>query len=262
MWVARTAALAFIVFLGACAPLPQRAGIPTRWLPSPNHDERRPNFVIIHHTGGDDAEHSLRTLTNPARAVSAHYLIGRDGTIWQLVDERARAWHAGDSYWAGVTDLNSASLGIELDNDGEEPFADAQIAALLSLLRDITARDRIPATNILGHGDIAPGRKVDPSRYFPWRRLAQQGFGSWCDPPYGTEASSTQSSEAPSEPASVVPASPSPEALALLQAIGYDLRDPDAAIAAFRRHYRGDDSGALAPEDIALLRCLARIKAE
>ncbi len=170
--------------VAACAPLqplPPRAGVPVEVRPSPNFDERRPNFVILHHTSNDDADQALSTLTDPAKKVSSHYLIGRHGTIYYLVDELARAWHAGESYWGGDTDLNSASIGIELDNNGEEPFAEAEIESLLALLADIKERYAIPAANFLGHGDVAPGRKVDPSRLFPWQRLAARGFGLWCD---------------------------------------------------------------------------------
>ena len=184
MTLIRTSALALLALLAACAPIPQRAGIPTTWLGSPNFNERKPNFVVIHHTSDDSIDQALRTLANPARGVSAHYLIGRDGTIIQLVDERSRAWHAGESKWGSDTDLNSASLGIELDNNGHEPFADAQISSLLSLLTDIKERYRIPAANFIGHADVAPRRKTDPSRYFPWRVLADHGFGLWCDPPF------------------------------------------------------------------------------
>jgi N-acetylmuramoyl-L-alanine amidase len=129
-----------LLALAACAPLPTGnvgPGLAVRWQPSPNFDERRPNFVILHATSNDTAERALATLTDPAKRVSAHYLVGRDGAIHQLVDERARAWHAGESWWGGLADLNSASIGIELDNNGEEPFAGAQIAALLDLLADI-----------------------------------------------------------------------------------------------------------------------------
>ena len=140
----RTALLALALVLGACAPLPQRAGIPTEWQASPNFDARRPNFVILHHTSNDSVEQGLRSLADPLRSVSAHYLIGRDGRIIQLVDERVRAWHAGESKWGAQTDINSASLGIELDNSGQEPFAEAQISALLRLLTDIRERYRIP----------------------------------------------------------------------------------------------------------------------
>ncbi|MDQ1242473.1 MAG: N-acetylmuramoyl-L-alanine amidase, partial [Pseudomonadota bacterium] len=216
--------------LAACAPLPQGPEVATRWQPSPNFDERRPNFVILHQTSNDDVEHALRTLTDPLKKVSAHYLIGRDGTVVQLVDERARAWHAGESWWGGLTDLNSASIGIELDNNGEEPFAEPQIAALLELLADLKARYRIPAANFLGHGDVAPGRKVDPSRHFPWLRLAQRGFGLWCESP-------------PPAPAGF-------DALLALRALGYKVmrsgipRDGagDTALRAFRRHWAGDDA--------------------
>ena len=113
---------ALCMALAACAPVPQRAGIPTQWHASPNFDDRRPNFVIIHHTSDDTVGQALGTLTDPRRAVSAHYLIGRDGAVQQLVDERNRAWHAGESKWGADTDINSSSLGIELDHYGHEAF--------------------------------------------------------------------------------------------------------------------------------------------
>ena len=234
----RRSLLALCLALAACAPVPQRAGIPTSWRESPNFGERKPNFVIIHHTSDDNVDQALRTLTDPARGVSAHYLIGRDGTIIQLVDERARAWHAGESKWGADTDLNSASLGIELDNNGREAFADAQIAALLRLLADIKERHHIPAANFLGHADVAPRRKVDPSRYFPWKTLAEHGFGLWCDPPFA-------------EP-------PAPfDATATLRALGYDTGNPEAAIRAFNFHFLPDDPPAkLSEQGRGLLYCL------
>lgn len=236
-WTSRSIS-ALCMVLAACAPVPQRTGIPTQWMPSPNFDHRRPNFVIIHHTGGDEAEQALATLTDPIRAVSAHYLIGRDGTIYQLVDERARAWHAGESKWGANTDINSSSLGIELDNNGHEPFSDAQIKALLALLADIKERYRIPRANFLGHADVAPRRKADPSRYFPWQTLARQGFGLWCDPPF---------------PELPVPFNDS----AALQALGYDISDADAAFAAFKLHFLADESPrAMTGADRSLLNCL------
>lgn len=226
------------VALAACAPAPWRAGVPSVWHPSPNFDERRPVFVIIHHTSDDTAEQALRVLADRGREVSAHYLVARDGTIYQLVDERARAWHAGVSRWGAQTDINSASLGIELDNNGAEPFPEAQIAALMALLADIEARYRIPAANFLGHGDVAPGRKVDPGRLFPWRTLAAHGFGLWCDAPL------------PETP-------PGFETLRALQAFGYDISDPEAAARAFNRHFLQDDaSSVIGPEGQALLACL------
>ena len=122
-----------IALLSACTVLPRHTNLLAQWVPSPNFDARRANLVIIHHTGSDTVAHALRTLTTPERKVSAHYLIGRDGTILQLVDESARAWHAGKSWWGGQTDINSASLGIELDNDGSEAFAPANYDLYLAL---------------------------------------------------------------------------------------------------------------------------------
>ena len=229
--------------LAGCAAAPLGTGLPKQWRASPNFDERRPNLVILHHTTDDEAEQGLRTLTDPLQKVSAHYLIGRDGTLYQLVDERARAWHAGASYWGGNRDVNSASIGIELDNNGYEPFAEAQIAGLLALLQDLRARYAIPAANVLGHADVAPRRKVDPSRQFPWRRLAAAGFGLWCEPPYS-------------------PPPPGFDSLLALQAIGYDVSRPEAAATAFMLHFMpeaGDDPHPAAL-DTALLACLAERK--
>ena len=236
-------ALALALVLSACVPQPVREGSPAEWVPSPNVNERRPNFVVIHHTSSSTAARAIAVLTDPQSEVSAHYLIGRDGRLYQLVDERLRASHAGVSYWGGNTDLNSSSIGIELDNNGEEPFAEAQITVLLKLLGELRERHRIPAANFLGHGDIAPGRKVDPSRYFPWKRLAEQGFGQWCDP-------------APQAPALT-------ESRTALQAFGYDVSDPSAAMAAFRRHFMGRDTAAaadLSEEERGVLACLLERK--
>lgn len=225
--------------MAGCAPLlPPRTSLPVEVRPSPNFNQRRPNFVIIHHTGSDTAARALATLTDPLRKVSAHYLIGRDGQIYYLVDELARAWHAGESYWGGDSDLNSASIGIELDNNGDEPFAADQIAALLALLADLKIRYGLPTANFLGHGDIAPGRKVDPSRWFPWQTLAEHGFGLWCVP----DASAMQ---------------PDQDGATLLAAFGYDVSDYVAAVSAFKRHFTpDDDSPQLTEQDRALLQCL------
>lgn len=227
--------------LTGCAPSFQGSGLAGNRVPSPNFDERRPNFVIIHQTGSDTAERALGTLTDPARKVSAHYLVDRDGAIHQLVDERARAWHAGESWWSGVTDLNSMSIGIELDNNGEEPFADVQITRLMQLLADLKQRHRIPAANFIGHADIAPARKVDPSRHFPWKLLAENGFGLWCDPPASLTAGIDERIG--------------------LQALGYAVADFTATTRAFRRHFAGDDSTAeLSKMDKAKLQCLVGMK--
>jgi N-acetylmuramoyl-L-alanine amidase len=238
----RAPLLLLLTLLAACAPLPRAPGQGIVWTPSPNFDQRRPNFVILHQTTNATAERALATLRDVARKVSAHYLIARDGTVHQLVDEAARAWHAGESWWGGHTDLNSASIGIELDNTGEEPFAEAQIAALLALLEEVTARHAIPRANILGHGDVAPTRKSDPSHLFPWARLARQGFGLWCEAP------------PPSAPAGF-------DALLGLQALGYDIAVPEAARRAFRRHFAGSDEDAeLTAGEAALLSCLLQRK--
>jgi N-acetylmuramoyl-L-alanine amidase len=230
--------VALLTLLAACAPIAQRSGIPIKWQASPNFDDRKPNFVILHHTSDDTVDQALCTLVDPMRPVSAHYLIGRDGTIMQLVDERARAWHAGESKWGSDTDLNSASLGIELDNNGHEPFADVQIAALLRLLADIKERYHIPAANFLGHADVAPKRKTDPSRYFPWKALADYGFGLWCDPPF------------PQPPTSF-------DAAAALRGLGYDTGDAMAAIRAFKLHFLPDElSYELTDRSRTLLYCL------
>jgi N-acetylmuramoyl-L-alanine amidase len=229
--------------VAACAPVVQRTSLPVEARPSSNFDARRPNYVILHYTTDDNAEQALRTLTNPLAKVSAHYLIGRDGRIYSLVDELARAWHAGESYWGGERDLNSASIGIELDNDGDELFLQAQIDALLALLGDFKQRYSIPAANFLGHSDVAPRRKTDPGRFFPWKLLAGRGFGLWCEPPYGAVAGSDA------------------DGLTLLAALGYDISNPSAAIGAFRSHFTPDDFAPdLAADDRALLRCLVAQK--
>ncbi len=235
-----------LFFSVACAVVAGCGGFPAGpaeralVVPSPNHNPRRPNFVIIHDTTSGNVERALKTLTDPARAVSSHYLIGSDGTLYQLVDEDRRAWHAGASYWGGNTDLNSASIGIELDNTGTEPYSEAQIVSLLDLLKGLKERYRIPTSNFLAHGDVAPGRKVDPSRYFPWERLASDGFGLWC------------------HEQAVTPIPDFSDPPLALQAIGYDVSNPAAALAAFRRHFLGvDTTGETSEAERQLMQCLA-----
>jgi N-acetylmuramoyl-L-alanine amidase len=239
-----TVVCALGLLAAGCTPLPAIQGhAGATWHPSPNFEARRPNFVILHQTTNSTIDKALSTLTNPQRKVSAHYLISREGDILQLVDERQRAWHAGQSWWGGTTDLNSASIGIELDNTGDEEFAEPQITALLRLLTDLRARHGIPAANILGHGDIAPGRKVDPSAYFPWARLAQHGFGLWCDQPPEN-------------------APPGFDPHLGLQALGYELRNAAGARSAFRRHFLASESDAeLTAAEQGLLQCLLQQKA-
>ena len=229
--------------LAACSSTPVRTGPAGGSVASPNFDERRPGYVILHHTSTDTMARALRILTDPATRVSAHYLIGRDGRQVQLVDERSRAWHAGDSRWGGNADINSSSIGIELDNNGFEPFPEPQIRTLLALLSELRERYRFPASNYLGHGDVAPGRKVDPSRFFPWKLLAEQGFGLWCEAPA----------------AAVLPGF---DATMALQAFGYDVSNPAAAAAAFRRRFRGDERSDANLDDTerAVLACLLELK--
>jgi N-acetylmuramoyl-L-alanine amidase len=233
----RIAAVLLGTLISACAPLPQYTSLPVVQYPSANFSDRRPSFVILHHTSDANAGQALGTLTRPAAEVSAHYLVARDGTLYYLVDELKRAWHAGPAYWGAGLDMNSASIGIELDNDGAEPYAGAQIEVLLQLLADLKERYRIPAANFIGHGDIAPGRKVDPGLNFPWRRLADRGFGLWCEPPF-----------------EAVP--PGLDAGTLLGALGYDVSNNEAAISAFNRHFAGIESRRLAEAERSRLYCL------
>ena len=236
--------LLLLSFLSACAPFPVAQTQGALWQASPSFDQRRANYVILHQTTNNTVQQAMATLTNPRRKVSAHYLIGRDGVIFQLVDESARAWHAGESWWGGMTDLNSASIGIELDNTGDEEFAEPQIAALLTLLEELRARHRIPRVNILAHGDVAPTRKVDPSRLFPWQQLAAKGFGLWCDAP-------------------PVPAPAGFDAMLGLQALGYDIANAAASRQAFRRHFMASDANDdLVPHEQAVLNCLLQKKAQ
>lgn len=215
------------------------------WVPSPNLDARRAVIIVLHATEQGSARESLDTLrtANSGGPVSAHYLVGEDGRIYQLVADADRAWHAGGGRWGTVTDLNSASIGIEIDNDGSEPYTDAQVAALLRLLDDLTARLSIPKTQVIAHADLAPTRKRDPGAHFPWQRLADAGYGLWPrgnggDPPPGFDP------------------------WLAMAAIGYPLDDRAAAVRAFHRHYRGRDDGddpqaAFDAEDLRVLHALA-----
>jgi len=157
---------------------------------SPNHGERRGgrdvDLLLLHYTATKSAENAIHWLCNPQSGVSSHYVIDLDGSITRLVDEGRRAWHAGAAYWAGETDINSCSIGIEIQNQGEwagnPDFPDAQMAALEALCRDIIDRHRIPAHRVLGHSDVAPGRKIDPGPRFDWQRLHDAGIGHWVPP--------------------------------------------------------------------------------
>lgn len=197
--------------------------------PSPNFDERKlpVSMIVLHYTGMVDAESALQRLTSDEAKVSAHYCVLEDGGIIQLVDEDKRAWHAGKSYWRGVTDINSASVGIEIVNPGHEfgyrPFPDEQVAAVMGLVNDIKNRHGITRGNIVGHSDIAPTRKEDPGELFPWgelakRRLALPSPTRDLMDPYWTDAGF----------------------LLALERFGYDVTDPQKAVIAFQRRFRPD----------------------
>ncbi|WP_427852502.1 N-acetylmuramoyl-L-alanine amidase [Stenotrophomonas acidaminiphila] len=230
---------ALLALLTACGHAPPRNPL-AGWVPSPNQDVRRPNLIVIHFTEQDSVQQSLDTLRgrNSGGPVSAHYLIGADGTRYQLVSDERRAWHAGAGSWGPFTDLNSASIGIELDNDGRSPFAEAQVQSLLVLLEDLCTRLRIPRSQIIGHQDLAPTRKPDPGPLFPWKRLADAGFGRW------------PAADAPPAPAGFDP-------WTALRLIGYPLDDRAATVRAFRNHFRGQGGSELDAEDLRILHALA-----
>lgn len=205
------------------------------WVGAIHFNLRKPNYVIIHHTAQDSLQQTLRTFTVPHSQVSAHYVIGRGGEIYQMLNDYVRGWHAGAGKWGSVTDLNSVSLGIELDNNGREPFSEAQIFSLIHLLDTLKRTYNIPTANFIGHSDIAPTRKVDPSAFFPWKRLAEHGFGIWPD----------DSLAMPPELFNPMDA---------LRIIGYDTSNPDAAIRAFKLHYiQHEINGLLTEDDICVL---------
>jgi len=196
---------------------------PPYFVGTTNFNLRKPNYVIIHHTAQNGCPITLKTFTSPASQVSAHYVICKDGTVYHMLNDYLRAWQAGISSWGNDKDVNSSSIGIELDNNGFEAFPEAQINSLLSLLHRLKQTYRIPTANFIGHGDIAPTRKNDPNYRFPWHSLANQGFGYWFDT---AEVNDTLPS--------------SFNTLAALRIIGYDVKDSSAAIVAFKRHFLQD----------------------
>ncbi|MBK8609820.1 MAG: N-acetylmuramoyl-L-alanine amidase [Chitinophagaceae bacterium] len=193
------------------------------WAGTVNFNLRKPNFVILHHTAQNSCVQTINTFTLSRTEVSAHYVICKDGTVQHMLSDYLRAWHAGAGRWGNVTDINSVSIGIELDNNGVEPFTEAQINNLLIVLRALKKSYNIPTANFIGHADIAPSRKVDPSRLFPWQQLAQQGFGYW----YGDLSTKYPENF---------------DAMQALRIIGYDTQDSIAAIKAFKLHFVQNDS--------------------
>ena len=239
-WSLRIGAALLIALLAGCAHTPPHNPL-ARWVPSPNHNAREPILIVIHATTQDSVEQSLHTLRtrNSGGPVSSHYLIGRDGALYQLVAEDRRAWHAGPGNWGTISDVNSTSIGIELDNNGIEPFSSEQIDKLLVLLEDLCKRLGIPRYQVIAHADMAPTRKTDPGPLFPWARLAQAGFGRW-----------------PATPLIDPPASFDPRSA--LRILGYSMDDYAAALRAFRIHFRAidDASTELSVDDLRILYAL------
>lgn len=203
--------------------------VPSEWVGSVNFGIRKPNFVILHYTAQDSVQQTLRTFTILRTEVSAHYVIGQDGKIFHMVNDYLRSNHAGGGKWGSVTDMNSCSLGIEIDNNGTVPFTDAQINSLLLLLSQLKKAYNIPTANFIGHQDFAPKRKADPGPLFPWKLLADRGFGNWSD-------------------TLVVPAPSNFDYATALRLIGYDTSDINAAIVAFKRHFVQQDSNPVLSE--------------
>ena len=253
-------------------PTPDGDSLPGKyWVGTTNFNLRKPNYVVIHHTAQDSTAQTLKTFTMPSTQVSAHYVIGRDGRVYHLLNDYLRAWHGGVAHWGNTTDLNSSSIGIELDNNGTEPFAEVQITSLIHILAGLKKAYGIPTANFIGHADIAPSRKNDPSALFPWKRLADNGFGLWYDAgplpsPAGYDPFVTDSAAAltgrrftprlpamangPTTTVQPIDTSKADAQLArlngpittfsprdALRIIGYDTRDLPAAIRAFKLHF-------------------------
>jgi N-acetylmuramoyl-L-alanine amidase len=210
------------------------------WVGTTNFNLRKPNFVIIHHTAQNSCPETLKTFTLARTQTSAHYVVCRDGVVHHMLNDYLRAWQAGVSKWGNITDVNSISIGIELDNNGSEPFTPEQIHSLLRLLAALKKGYNIPTANFIGHSDIAPTRKVDPSYLFPWKELADSGYGLWYSDTTGV----------------MVPQGFS--ALTALRLIGYDIRDSSAAARAFKRHFEQDTTLNWGPADAEVLYSLYR----
>ena len=195
--------------------------------PSPNFDARALpiSMIVLHYTGMETAQAAIDRLRDPEAKVSAHYLVDEDGTILRMVDEDRRAWHAGRSHWRGITDVNSASIGIEIVNPGHEfgyrPFPAAQMSSLIPLVAEIKERHDITRGNVVGHSDVAPARKQDPGELFNWHALARLRLAL----PRPTRNL-------------VDPGWPDAGFMLALERFGYDVNDPRAAVTAFQRRFR------------------------
>ena len=205
-------------------PAKQTVATAASWVGTTNFNLRKPNIVVIHHTAQNSCDQTLKTFTLPRTSVSAHYVICKDGTVHHMLNDYLRAWHGGIGRWGNINDLNSASIGIEIDNNGFEAFTPEQMGSLLVVLDSLKKKYGIPAANFIGHADIAPTRKNDPNVLFPWKTLAEKGFGLWW--------SDTTEVAVPQEF----------NALQALRIIGYDIRDSSATIMAFNRKYLARDT--------------------
>lgn len=199
----------------------------------------RPDMIVLHYTGMAAADQAVRWLADPRSKVSCHYVVDERGRVTQMVAESQRAWHAGASHWAGNTDINSASIGIEIQNPGHEhgypEFPPEQMQAIAGLCRDIAGRWKVRAERILAHSDVAPGRKIDPGEKFDWAFLAEQGVGHWLAPaPLDPDAKHILDGDAQART----------ETLELLRAYGYGIDDPGREnwfwhlVRTFQMHFR------------------------
>lgn len=207
---------------------------PPYWVGTTNYGIRKPNFVIIHHTAQNSCPQTLETFTTPKTAVSAHYVICKNGTVYHMLNDYFRAQHAGVSRWGNLVDVNSSSIGIELDNTGFEPFDSLQINSLISLLARLKQDYNIPTANFIGHGDVAPTRKNDPNFRFPWKKLAAAGFGLWYDDVRDSVPAGFNTIQA-------------------LRIVGYDVKDTTAAIRSFKRHFLQDTTRRINELDKSVL---------
>ncbi|RYY41864.1 MAG: N-acetylmuramoyl-L-alanine amidase [Chitinophagaceae bacterium] len=211
------------------------------WVGAVNFNLRKPNIVVLHHTAQGGCDTTLRTFTLQRTQVSAHYVVCREGVVHHMLNDYLRAWHAGAGRWGNIQDVNSSSIGIEIDNNGVEPFSEAQLAATLQLLDTLRRKYAIPAANFIGHADVAPTRKNDPSVLFPWKRFADAGYGLWW--------SDTTNVQVPT----------GFNAIDALRIIGYDVRDSSAVFATFRRKYLGREAkGTLDADEQKVLYTLYR----
>ena len=207
---------------------------------SPNFNARRggvrPSIIVLHYTAMSSCAEAYARLCDPEHEVSAHWLISETGAVYPLVDEAMRAWHAGAGVWAGLTDINSHSIGIELANAGNHPFSEPQMVALETLLREVMARWDISPHKIIAHSDMAPSRKSDPGPHFDWQRLARQGLSIW------------PKSTAPIDPSAFWPA---------LSKLGYPDGPDMTLLTAFRLRFRPWGRGPLDGWDAAIAQSLA-----